>query len=115
MVYVGEFCANLVVYRFYEVLSYKKWTLAVPCLGKGNFLSKIDLLDSGPLWKDTQCVVYLVITRSFAPFLSMFWWLLSITVQWDPFDIDTTAFVKVSHITIKQSGDGGFGSIGLVR
>ena len=25
--YVGEFRANLVVYRFYEILSYKKWTL----------------------------------------------------------------------------------------
>ena len=51
-----------------------------PMFGKENFHSKIDLLDSGHLWKDTQCVVYLVITRSFAPFLSMFWWLLSITV-----------------------------------
>ena len=27
MFYVGEFRANLVVYRFCEVLSYKKWTL----------------------------------------------------------------------------------------
>ena len=25
--YVGEFRANLVVYRFCEVISYKKWTL----------------------------------------------------------------------------------------
>ena len=29
MVYVGEFHANLVVYRFCEVLSYKKWTLGI--------------------------------------------------------------------------------------
>ena len=29
MVYVGEFCANFVVYRFCEVLSYKKWTLTI--------------------------------------------------------------------------------------
>ena len=27
MVYAGKFRANLVVYRFCEVLSYKKWTL----------------------------------------------------------------------------------------
>ena len=29
MVYGGEFCANLVAYRFCGVLSHKKWTLVM--------------------------------------------------------------------------------------
>ena len=29
MVYVGEFRANLVVYHFCKVISYKKWTLGI--------------------------------------------------------------------------------------
>ena len=39
MGYVGEFRANIVVYRFCEVLSYKKWTLYV------NRIDYIDQID----------------------------------------------------------------------
>jgi len=47
MVYVGEFCANLVVYRFCEVLSYKKWTLIsqyifLEIIRQPSIISKID-------------------------------------------------------------------------
>ena len=63
MIYVGEFRANLVVYRFCEVLSYKKWTLIsqyifLEIIRQPSIISKIDrvvftLITFCIIWKDT--------------------------------------------------------------
>ena len=54
MFYVGEFRANLVVYRFCEVLSYKKWTLAIFNKHQKNWVKIVDFLIIAYVWAMRQ-------------------------------------------------------------